>query len=224
MDCRVVHTIQGGDDGQWDELRLRRITASRVADVMAKPDSKRHLKYRHQLTMELLGHSEQEESPEWFRHGREMEPRGLARYAWKYDEELDHDVFLIHKDYDWMAASPDSLQMTNGRYKQGLEMKCRKLYKEYKEAVARQKKFAESDRLKMIEPGYRFQVQTCMWLTGFDHWWYVNYYEVKNQHGFPTGDYKLTRCPVPRDQKLIDEIKEACILFYAECVKSAGLA
>jgi hypothetical protein len=222
MDCRLIHCEQGTD--QWDALRRGRVTASRIGDIMAKPGSKRHEGYKRELTLELLGHTDAEDSPEWFRHGREQEPRALAYYEWKYGEKLDHDVFLIHKDYDWLSCSPDGLGVMNGIYGGGMELKCRNLYKNYSAAIKRAKKFADTDRLKCIEPGYRWQVQTSMWLTGWDHWWYVNYYEVKNQHGHPTGEKKIGRCPIPRDQSLIDEIEEAAVLFYADCLERAQLS
>ena len=56
-----------------------------------------------------------------------------------------------------------------------------------------------------------------MWLTGLDHWWYVNYYESKQ------GDVRIGRAPVPRDQKLIDQMEEWCVTFMTEVYEAAGL-
>ena len=221
MDCRVIKVEQGTDE--WDALRRARVTASRIGDVMAKPHTKRHKGYKREVTLELLGHTEVEESPEWFRHGREMEPRALSRYEFKHDVVMDHDVFLIHKDYDWMSVSPDGLTIVGDSYAEGVEVKCRKLYKEFRAARDRILKFKDVDMLKCIDPSYRFQVQAAMWLTGWDHWWYVNYYEVKNNHGHATGDWKLQRVPIPRDQNLIDQIELACMNFYHECCENACL-
>lgn len=223
MLCRVVNCDQDENTEQWEGLRHGRLTASRIADIMAKPTTKRYKKYRREITLELLGHQHVEESPEWFRHGREMEPRGLARSEFKYGWELDRKVFLIHNEFDWMGCSPDSLVLIDGVYQEGVEMKARKLYKNYRAAIQRNKKFADDDRIKMIEPLYAWQVQAAMWITGWDHWWYLNYYEVRNAHGHPTGEYKMGRCSIPRDQDMIDRIEEACMNFMHECIENACL-
>lgn len=223
MLCRIVECDQDADTTQWDSLRRARITASRLGDVMAKPSTKRYKQYRREKVYELLGHENQEKSPEWYRHGREMEPRGLARSEFKYGWELDRNVFLIHHEHDWMGCSPDSLILDAGKYTGGVEMKARKLYKNYREAIQAYHKYAGADRTKMVEPVYRWQIQAAMWLTGFDHWWYLNYYEVRNERGHATGEYKLGRAPIPRDQNVIDQIEEKCISFMHECYEHASL-
>jgi hypothetical protein len=223
LNCRVIECDQDTNTEQWDKLRSGRITASRIADVVAKPDTKRYKQYKREITFELLGHSNQEKSPEWYRHGREMEPRGLARSEYKYGWELDRNVFLIHPEYDWLGCSPDSLIVTQGQYSGGVEMKARKLYKNYREAIQRYKDHADGDRTKMVEPLYAWQIQTAMWITGLDHWWYLNYYEVRNEHGHPTGEYKLGRAPIPRDEVMIERIEEACLNFMHECYDNAAL-
>lgn len=216
MDCKLIHVEQGTD--QWDDLRRTRITCSRLGDVMAKPSSKRHQDYKDELILELLGHEYVEESPEWFRHGREMEPNARRQYSFQYQCELDANVFLIHKDYDWLACSPDGLVMLDDEPVEGIEIKSRQLYKNWRAAVRRTHKYYAAEKpLQMIEPGYRFQVQGAMWLTGWDHWWYVNYYEDRN------GDNRIQRAPIPRDDALIAEMEAKCLEFMAECYEGAGL-
>ena len=56
MDCRIVKVEQGSDE--WLALRRSRVTASRLADVMAKPDTKRYQKYRREKVLELLGNTD----------------------------------------------------------------------------------------------------------------------------------------------------------------------
>lgn len=218
MDCKLIHVQQ--DTDEWYALRRTRITASRLADVMAKPGTKRYDGYMNEITLELLGHTEVEESPEWFRHGREMEPNALRLYGLRYKKEILHDCFLVHKDYDWLGASPDILESEGGENPDaGGEVKCRKLYKNYRDAIARGRKFHEAGNpLGIPEPGYRFQIQGGMWLTGFDYWWYVNYYEDKH------GDVRIGRARIPRDQALIDQMEERCLAFMKECYERAGLA
>ena len=105
MDCRIIKVKQGSDE--WLELRRTRITVSRLADVMAKKDTKRYTKYRSEKIKELNGHKGVEETPEWAAHGKENEPRALAAYEYKFEVEVEHNVFLISNKYDWLSCSPD---------------------------------------------------------------------------------------------------------------------
>jgi hypothetical protein len=217
MACKVIHVEQGTDE--WDALRRTRITASRLGDVLAKPNTKRHIGYKQEITLELLGHTHVEDNPEWFRHGREMEPDALRLYQLRYEVDVIHDIFLIHPEYDWLAASPDAAQVTDDIISDGMELKCRKLYKNYRKAIQRAKKFAgKGDYLAIPEPVYQPQIQGSMWVSGLDTWWYTNYYADK------TGDVRIGRAPIPRNQKLIDEMEDKCILFMQECYENAGLA
>ena len=217
MECKVVHVETNSEE--WDDLRACRITASRFGDVCAKPDSARYTTYRRHITLELLGHRHVDEEEPWFQHGREMEPRGLSRAEYKYGWDIDHDTFLIHPKYDFIGASPDGLIRTGGQYAEGMEMKSRKLYKNYRDAILRAKKGDDmGDRRQCVDPSHRWQVQGCMWLTGWDYWWYVNYYEDKD------GTHKLGRVAIPRDQALIDKIEEWCLIFMKECYDNASLA
>lgn len=215
MDCRVISVEQGTDE--WLDLRRCRITASRLGDVMAKPDTKRYEEYRQEIVLELLGNTHVEKSPEWARHGRENEPRALAGYEWKYGLDVAHDLFLISNKYDWLAASPDFLHLPN--YEAGGEVKCRALYKNYRKARAEAEKFAGSVRAAPASD--RRQVQGAMWLTGFSHWWYVNYYIGDDLDGGMTQ--KIHRIQIPRDQKMIDDMEMRCLKFMRECYEMAGL-
>jgi putative phage-type endonuclease len=207
MDCNIVHVEQGTDE--WDELRHGRITASRIADVMAKPSTKRYKQYRREKILELLGHVENaEEAPEWARHGREMEPRAIAAYEWRYDCQVIHDCFLIHKEHDWLGASPDMLMLPN--LDEGGEIKCRALFKNYH--------LARSAADRGVIGSYKWQLQTCMWLTGFDYWWFVNYYYGEDGHGGLV--HKLSRSRIYRDDKLIAQIEARCKQLMEEVWES----
>jgi len=215
MDCRIVTVEQGTDE--WLDLRRGRITASRLADVCAKPTTKRYQQYRREKVLELLGHTHVEESPEWARHGRENEPRAMRGYEWKYGVDVEHNVFLIHKEYDWLACSPDMLHLPG--YDEGGEIKCRALYKNYRQARA----VAEANRgLTTAAPACdRHQVQGAIWVTGFSYWWYVNYYIGDDLEGGLTQ--KIHRVEIPRDDRLIEKMREACLRFMEEVYDLAGL-
>lgn len=219
MDCRIIKVEQGSDE--WLALRRSRITASRLGDVMAGKDTKRYQKYRREIVLELLGNENVEESPEWARHGRENEPKAIAGYEWKYNVDVEHNVFLIHNEYDWLGASPDMLHTTEAEdeYDDGGEIKCRALFKNYK-ARRTQARLYEG-QTQAIPACDRHQVQGNMWLTGWSRWWYVDFYIGDDLEGGLVQ--KIHRVAVKRDQKLIDAMEIRCLKFMKECYEMAGL-
>jgi hypothetical protein len=219
VDCRIIKVEQGSDE--WLALRRSRITASRLGDVMAGKDTKRYQKYRREIVLELLGNENVEESPEWARHGRENEPKAIAGYEWKYNVDVEHNVFLIHNEYDWLGASPDMLHTTEAEdeYDDGGEIKCRALFKNYK-ARRTQARLYEG-QTQAIPACDRHQVQGNMWLTGWSRWWYVDFYIGDDLEGGLVQ--KIHRVAVKRDQKLIDAMEIRCLKFMKECYEMAGL-
>jgi len=239
MDCKIIRVEQGSDE--WLELRRCRITASRLADVMADPKTKRYKKYQREKVLELLGNTNVEESPEWARHGRENEPKAIAGYEWRYEVDVEHNVFLISKEYDWLGGSPDMLHIAGEKedmregesttefeerlaigedeYDDGGEIKCRAMFKNYKAARDQAERYKG---MKLSVPACdRHQLQGNMWLTGWNRWWYVNFYIGDNLEGGLTQ--KIHRVAYARDQKLIDAMEIRCLKFMAECYERAGL-
>ena len=230
MDCKIVKVEQGSDE--WLDLRRSRITASRLADVMAAPDTKRYKQYQREKVLELLGNTNVEESPEWARHGRENEPKAIAGYEWRYEVDVEHNVFLISKEYDWLGGSPDMLHIvsnepyegllpedTEDEYDDGGEIKCRAMFKNYKAARDQAERYKG---MKLSVPACdRHQLQGNMWLTGWNRWWYINFYIGDNLEGGMTQ--KVHRVAYARDQKLIDAMEIRCLKFMAECYERAGL-
>lgn len=108
----------------WFSARLGKVTASRVADVMAKTKSG-YGAARKNYMMELLCQRLTQSREEGFtsaamQRGTELEP--VARSAY----ELDHDCmveevgFIVHPNIDGFGASPDGLVGTDGL----IEIKC----------------------------------------------------------------------------------------------------
>jgi hypothetical protein len=185
---------------------------------MGKKDTKRYTKYREEKVKELLGHKQVEESPEWAAHGKENEPRAMMAYEYQNEVAIEHNVFLIHNDYDWLSCSPDFFHLPD--YTEGGEIKCRELYKNYRNF--RQLAVDKEGTTNCLPASDRHQVQGAMWLTGFTHWWYVNYYIGSDLAGGMAQ--KLHRIAVPRNQKLIDMMEVRCLEFMSECYERAGLA
>lgn len=220
IDCKVIEIEQGSDD--WLDLRRGRITCSRLGDVMAKPSTQRYQDYQQQIAQEMCGIEQEEVDAPWFEHGKALEPRALAAYDWKYAEEMGrkplvHDVFLAHNDYDWLGCSPDGLYHDHS---QGIEIKCRALYKNYRMHTQMADHFELVNPLKCVQPEYRFQIQGAMWVTGLESWWYVNYYEGPDLDGNPQR--KLHRVEIPRDENLINKMELRSLAFIRECYEIAG--
>lgn len=215
MDCRIIEVEQGSEE--WLDLRRTRITCSRLSDVMAKKDTKRYIQYQQEKIKELLGHRSVEQTPEWASHGKENEPRALVSYEFKFETEVAHDLFLISNQYDWLSCSPDLIHLPD--YDEGGEIKCRKLYKNYRKY--RQDCMDNAGSPNACPPENRHQVQGAMWVTGMSRWWFVNYYIGSDQAGGMAQ--KIHRVSVPRNQKIIDMMEARCLEFMNECYKGAGL-
>jgi len=215
MDCRIVEVQQGSDE--WLDLRRTRITCSRLADVMAKKDTKRYTKYREEKVKELLGHKGVEESPEWATHGKENEGRALAAYEHQVGAVVAHDLFLISDKYEWLSCSPDLLHLPH--YDDGGEIKCRALYKNYRKY--RQRAHDSAGSTNACPPENRHQVQGAMWLTGLPRWGFINYYIGSDLEGGMAQ--KLHHVWIPRDQRLIDLMEVRCLEFMTECYERAEL-
>jgi len=206
--CKIVEVQQGTED--WLSLRRGRLTASHAGDWIAKPTTKRYQEYMKLITMELIGYEEEEEDAPWFHHGKAMEPFARGAYQWKTQQDVNHDLFLIHPEHDWLSASPDGVWVPGNDGM--IEIKCRAKLETYLQ------KIAEQVRTGNIEASYRPQVQCQMLVSGLNQIDFVNYYHddeqmVRKMHVFT----------VQRDQKLIDRIEECGLEFITECYQRAGV-
>ncbi len=225
MDCKVIKVEQGSDE--WLDLRRCRITASRLGVVMSKPSTQGYQKLQQLIAQELNGYEPVEEDAPWFAHGKEQEPRALGKYQFDYNVDIEHDVFLIHSEYDWFGCSPDLLELPPGKDPDvafsatGGEVKCRALYKTFIKYRELAEKMEFENPLKAVPAESRFQLQGAMWITGFDSWYFVNYYEGKDFQGHDRQE--IHRVEILRDQELIDRMELRCLAFMHECHEIAGV-
>jgi len=109
--------IEQGTDA-WKALRCGKITASRVADVIAKTKtgySASRENYMAQLVCERMTNSVAESfSNAAMAHGTEMEPIARAEYETKFDVMVDQVAFVNHPTIPMTGASPDGLIGTDG--------------------------------------------------------------------------------------------------------------
>lgn len=206
MDCKLVEVKQNSEE--WEELRRGRVTASCMRNVMAKKTTKAYQDYRQQIAMELLGFEDHQADAHWAEHGRQGEPFARGAYCWKLGCEVTPDVFCIHKDYDWLAASPDGLVLPD--YERAIEIKCRRELRTWL------KKVGDQERLGRIDPTYKAQVQAQIWIMGLPSIDYVEFWQD------PEGvSSKMRVKTVARDEEYIAKMEERAIEFMIECYKLA---
>ena len=116
--------VQGSEE--WKLLRLGKVTASRIADVMTKVKSGEaaaRRNYRAELVCQLLtGESQENFCTTDMQRGLDLEPFARAAYEVKTGMLVDQVAFVPHPSIDRASASPDGLIGEDGL----VEIKCPK--------------------------------------------------------------------------------------------------
>jgi putative phage-type endonuclease len=114
--------VQGSND--WFQIRMGKVTASRVADVIAKTKtgySTSRDNYMAQLVVERLTFTKQESytnaAMQW---GTDQEPFARAAYEAAQGVMVEEVGFVRHPTIEWAGASPDGLVGDDGC----IEIKC----------------------------------------------------------------------------------------------------
>lgn len=114
--------IQGSD--AWKVLRLGKVTASRVADVVAKTKSgysASRANYLAQLIAErLTGVPAESYTNGAMQHGIDTEPEARNAYCFYQGVTVEQVVFVAHPKIDQAGCSPDGLVGADGL----VEIKC----------------------------------------------------------------------------------------------------
>lgn len=114
--------IQGS--AEWFAARCGRVTASRVADVIAKTKtgySTGRANYAAELIAErLTGTTAASFTNAAMQWGTDTEPFARAAYAERQGVSVEEIAFVIHPEIQMAGASPDGLVGTDGL----LEVKC----------------------------------------------------------------------------------------------------
>lgn len=113
---------------EWYRLRLGKVTASELVRLRTEAG---RLSYAKQLRREfeilkrledgediVLGPSFTSAATDW---GIQTEPLALAEWEYRHDTDLEHPLFVLHPDYDFIGCSPDGLTPDG---KGGAEAKC----------------------------------------------------------------------------------------------------
>lgn len=114
--------IQGSEE--WKVLRLGKVTASKVADVMAKTKSgysASRANYAAQLIAErLTGTPAEMFTNAAMQHGTETEPEARDAYCFYQGVTVEQVAFVPHPKIDQAGCSPDGLVGDSGL----VEIKC----------------------------------------------------------------------------------------------------
>jgi putative phage-type endonuclease len=109
---------------EWHQLRFGKVTASRVADILAKtktgPSASRQnylIELALQRTTGVIQESYSNAAMEW---GAQTEPQARVAYEIKTSNFVDQVPFVDHPTIKWFGCSPDGLVSDNGL----VEIKC----------------------------------------------------------------------------------------------------
>lgn len=192
-----MEVIQGS--AEWHALRLGKVTASRVADVIAKTKSgyaASRANYLAELLCErLTGDSAPSFMNDAMRWGTEKEPEARAAYAFRTDLEVEQIAFVDHPRISMAGASPDGLIGADGM----LEIKCPNTA-------------THLDTLASGKPAAKYvtQMQWQMACAGRDWCDFVSY-----DPRLPENlRFFLTR--IPRDDAFIEAAEAEVVAFLAE--------
>lgn len=118
----MTDIVQGSPE--WFEQRLGKVTASRVADVIAVTKSgpaASRKNYLAELVAErLTGVTAQGFSNAAMQWGTDTEPEARAAYSFFHDVDVQEVGFVDHPRLPWTGASPDGLVGDDGL----VEIKC----------------------------------------------------------------------------------------------------
>lgn len=183
---------------EWFAMRLGKVTASRIADVMAKtktgPAATR-LAYHKQLFNErMTGEVKKSFSNDAMQWGTETEPQARAAYEFLVGCDVVEIAFVDHPTIPNAGASPDGLVGDDGM----VEIKCPETYTHCK-----------TIRGAPIERRYILQMQFQMACAGRDWCDFVSFDPRVNTA------IQFYRARVMRDPELIAEIEASVAEFLA---------
>ena len=121
-DREAAQIAQGSPE--WFQMRLGKVTASRVADILAKtktgPSASRQnylIELALQRTTGIIQESYSNAAMEW---GTQTEPQARVAYEVNTNNFVDQVAFIDHPSIKWFGCSPDGLVSDRGL----LEIKC----------------------------------------------------------------------------------------------------
>jgi putative phage-type endonuclease len=184
---------------EWFTIRIGKVTASRVADVIAKTKtgySATRDNYMAQLICErLTGLKGESFTNAAMQHGTDTEPLARAAYEALQDVLVDEVGFVPHPTIEMAGASPDGLVGDDGL----LEIKCPNTATHIETLIS-----------KVVPGKYNTQMQFQMACTGRQWCDFVSF-----DNRLPEM-FQLFVTRVPRDEVFIRLIESEIVQFLAE--------
>ena len=184
---------------EWFTIRIGKVTASRVADVIAKTKtgySASRDNYMAQLVCErLTGQKGESFTNAAMQHGTETEPLARAAYEALKDVLVDEVGFVPHPSIIMAGASPDGLVGTDGL----LEIKCPNTATHIETLMS-----------KTVPGKYNTQMQFQMSCTGRQWCDFVSF-----DNRLPE-QFQLFVKRVPRDDEFIKQMEDEVVKFLNE--------
>ena len=194
----MIEMIEQRSD-QWFAARIGKVTASKVADVIAKTQSgyaASRANYMAQLVCErLTGQREEFFISGAMQHGTDTEPLARAAYESRYDVLVDEVGFVPHPSIEMAGASPDGLVGDDGL----LEIKCPNTATHIDTLLT-----------QTVPSKYNTQMQFQMACTGRSWCDFVSF-----DNRLPE-ELQLFVKRVPRDDVFIKQTEDAIVKFLAE--------
>lgn len=185
----------------WYEQRRGKVTASRIADIIATtksgPSASRK-NYLAQLVAErLTGNVEESYTNGAMQWGKDKEPEARAAYAFLYADgvSVGEAEFTEHPSIDMAGASPDGIVGWEGQ----LEIKC-----------PNTATHIDTILTGKIDSKYITQIQWQLACTGRAWCDFVSYDPRMPEH------LAIWVKRVPRDEAMIAELESAVRVFLAE--------
>ena len=149
---------------EWHQLRLGKVTASRVADILAKTKtgaSASKQNYLIELAIQrVTGAIEESYSNSFMQWGTETEPQARVAYEVATGNFVDQVPFVEHPSIKWFGCSPDGLVGDKGL----VEIKCRNSANHW-----------ETIKLDEVPKKYWIQMQAQLSCTGKEWNDYVSF-------------------------------------------------
>ena len=194
----MIEMMDQGSES-WFQVRIGKVTASRVADVIAKTKtgySATRDNYMAQLICErLTGQKGESFTNAAMQHGTDTEPLARAAYEALQDVLVDEVGFVPHPTIEMAGASPDGLVGDDGL----LEIKCPNTATHIETLISR-----------VVPSKYNTQMQFQMACTGRQWCDFVSF-----DNRLPEM-FQLFVTRVPRDEVFIRLIESEIVQFLAE--------
>ena len=194
----MIEMMDQGSES-WFQVRIGKVTASRVADVIAKTKtgySASRDNYMAQLICErLTGLKGESFTNAAMQHGTDTEPLARAAYEALQDVLVDEVGFVPHPTIEMAGASPDGLVGDDGL----LEIKCPNTATHIETLIS-----------KVVPGKYNTQMQFQMACTGRQWCDFVSF-----DNRLP-AELQLFVKRVPRDEVFVRLIEAEIVQFLAE--------